>query len=135
MLLRTLLKRYWFFHKVATPFHPQTTGQIELSNHEFQSILEKTVDRSRKDWALKLDDALWAYQTAYETPQGTTRYQLVFGKSPHLPVMLEHKAYLAIKLLNFDLQAAQKKWFLLLQLYKFDELRLEAYESFCIYKE
>jgi len=49
--------------------------------------------------------------------------------------MLEHKAYLAIKLLNFDLQAAQKKWFLLLQLYKFDELRLEAYESFCIYKE
>jgi len=55
--------------------------QVELSNRELKSILEKTVDRSRKDWAFKLDDALWAYRTAYKTPLDSTPYWLVFGKS------------------------------------------------------
>ena len=79
-------------HRVATPYHPQTSGQVEVSNRQIKSILEKTVSRSRKDWASKLDDALWAYRTAYKTPLDTTPYNLVYGKSCHLPVELEHKA-------------------------------------------
>lgn len=58
-----MLKKYGVTHKIATPYHPQTSGQVEVSNREIKSILEKTVSRSRKDWSMKLDDALWAYRT------------------------------------------------------------------------
>ena len=90
------------------------------------------MDRSRKDWSLKLDDALWVYQTTYKTPLGTAPYHLVFGKSCHLPVELEHKAYWGIKMLNFDLKVAGEKQSL--QLCELDELRLKASESSRIYK-
>jgi transposase InsO family protein len=104
-----LLKKYGVRHRVATPYHPQTSGQVEISNREIKTILEKTVSTSRKDWAAKLDDALWAYRTAYKTPIGTTPFRLVYGKSCHLPVELEHRAYWAIKNLNMDYQAASTK--------------------------
>lgn len=74
-----LLKKNGFKHKVATPYHPQTIGQVEVSNKEIKRILQKTVNTSHKDWSLKLDNALWAYITAYKTPIGTTSYNLVYG--------------------------------------------------------
>ena len=88
---------------------------------------------SSKDWASKLDDALWAYRTAYKTPLRTTPFRLVYGKSCHLPVELEHKAAWALKELNMDLDAAGAKRFLDLQ--ELEELRLNAYENTAIYKE
>jgi len=57
----SLMKKYGITHKVATPYHPQTSGQVELANREIKQILEKTVNPNRKDWSLRLNDALWAY--------------------------------------------------------------------------
>ena len=62
-----LMKKYGITHKVSTPYHPQTSGQVEISNREIKHILEKTVNPTRKDWSLKLFDALWAYRTAFKT--------------------------------------------------------------------
>ncbi|CAM8928875.1 unnamed protein product [Rhodiola kirilowii] len=87
-----LLRKYGVSHKVVTPYHPQTSGQVEISNREIKAILEKTVGSSRKDWSSKLDDALWAYRTAFKTPIGMSPYRLIYGKPCHLPIELEYKA-------------------------------------------
>nr|XP_009761526.1 PREDICTED: uncharacterized protein LOC104213688 [Nicotiana sylvestris] len=97
------------FSRVATTYHPQTSGQAEVSNRQIKQILEKTMRVNRKDLAGKLDDALWAYRTAYKMPIGASPYKLVYGKTYHLLVELEQKAYWAIKKLNIDLEAAGEK--------------------------
>ena len=57
-LFENLLIKYGVRHKIATAYHPQTSGQVELSNREIKRILEKVVNPSRKDWSTRLEDAL-----------------------------------------------------------------------------
>jgi len=66
--LRKAFAHFGVKHRIATTYHPQTNGQAEVSNREVKRILEKTVSASHKDWAIKLDEALWAYRKAYKTP-------------------------------------------------------------------
>ncbi|XP_076910242.1 uncharacterized protein LOC143567816 [Bidens hawaiensis] len=110
--MEKVLARYGVTHRTSTAYHPHTNGQVENANRGEKRILEKTVGVSLKEWSEKLDDALWAFRTAYKTPLGTTPFMLVYGKSCHLPVDLEHRAYWALKTVNVDLtEAARKRYF------------------------
>ena len=106
-LFNTLLAKYRVHHKVDLTCHSRTNGQAEISNREIRQILEKTISTNRKDWANRLDDTLSVYRTAFKTPIRMSPYRLVFAKACHLPVELKHRAYQAIKNLNFDLKAAR----------------------------
>ncbi|GJT85969.1 reverse transcriptase domain-containing protein [Tanacetum coccineum] len=128
-----VMLKYGVTHRLATAYHPQTSGQVEVSNRGLKRILERTVGENRASWSDKLDDALWAFRTAYKTPIGCTPYKLVYGKACHLPIELEHKAYWALKHANFDLSTAgdHRK----VQLNELNELRDQAYENSLIFKE
>nr|GEX09560.1 DNA-directed DNA polymerase [Tanacetum cinerariifolium] len=117
-------------NSLSTAYHPQTSGQVEVSNRGLKRILERMVGENHASWSEKLDDALWAFRTAYKTPIGCTPYKLVYEKSCHLPIKLEHKVYWALNHVNFDLKTTgdHRK----LQL---NELRDQAYKNSLIYKE
>ena len=91
-LFAKLMSRYGIRHVMGLAYHPQSNRQAEISNREIKNILEKTVSTSRKDCSIKLDNALWAYRTAYKSPIGMSSYRIIFGKPCHLPLELEYKA-------------------------------------------
>nr|GEX08444.1 reverse transcriptase domain-containing protein [Tanacetum cinerariifolium] len=128
-----VMSKYGVTRHLSTAYHPQTSGQVEVTNRGLKGILERTVGEKSASWTDKLDDALWAFRMAFKTPIGCTPYRLVYGKTCHLPLELEHKAFWALKHANFDLKTAgdHRK----LQLNELHELRDQAYENSLIYKE
>jgi transposase InsO family protein len=120
-------------HNVATPYHPQTSGQAETSNKQIKNILQKTVDQMGIKWKDKLPQALWTYRTTYKTPIRMSPNQLVYGKTCHLPVELEFKAHWAMNRWNMDFEAAGTKR--KIQLSELEEWREKAYHNAKIYKE
>jgi len=131
--LKKVLEFYNVRHIVVSPYHPQSNGQAEVLNREIKKILEKTTSSLRKDLSMKLYDAFWAYQTNFKTSIGLTPFQLAYGKACHLLVKLEHKAYWAMKFLNFYSSLSREKR--KLQLHDLGEMRPNAYESSKSYKE
>nr|GEV81876.1 probable glucuronoxylan glucuronosyltransferase IRX7 [Tanacetum cinerariifolium] len=127
------MQKYGVTHRLATPYHPQTSGQVEVSNRGLKHILERAVGENRASWSDKLDDGLWALRTTYKTLIGCIPYKLIYEKACHLPVELEHKAYWALKHANFDLKTVgdHKK----VQINELNELRDQAYKNSLIYKE
>ncbi|GJV03410.1 reverse transcriptase domain-containing protein [Tanacetum coccineum] len=131
--LEKALQRYGVTYKLSTAYHPQSNGQTAVTNRAIKRILERSVGYNPKDWSEKLNDALWAFRTAYKTHTGCTPSRLVYGKTCHLPVEIEHKAHWALKQCNMDLTLASESR--LMPLKELAELRDGAYENTRIYKE
>ncbi|GJR98388.1 reverse transcriptase domain-containing protein [Tanacetum coccineum] len=131
-IMEKTMKRYGVNHRFSTSYHPQTSGQVENTNRALKRILQKTIKDNPAIWLRKLDDALWAFRTAYKTPTGTTPYKLTNGKNCHVPFEIEHRAYWALKNRNPDLIATGEKR--MFQLHELDELRHQAYENSRLYK-
>nr|GEZ11793.1 reverse transcriptase domain-containing protein [Tanacetum cinerariifolium] len=128
-----VMSKYGVTHHLSTAYHLQTSVQVEVTNRVLKRILERTVGENRAFWSDKLEDALWAFRTAFKIPIGCTPYRQFYRKSCHLPLELKHKAFWALKHANFNLQTASdhRK----LQLNELSELRDQAYENSLIYKE
>nr|GFB26703.1 reverse transcriptase domain-containing protein [Tanacetum cinerariifolium] len=99
------MQKYGVTHRLATPYHPQTSGQVKVSNRGLKRILERAVGENRASWSDKLDDTLWAFRTTYKTPIGCTPYKLTAG---------DHRK---------------------VQINELNELRDQAYKNSLIYKE
>ncbi|GKF39732.1 reverse transcriptase domain-containing protein, partial [Tanacetum coccineum] len=84
-----VMLKYGVTHRLSTVYHPQTSGQVKVSNRGLKRILERTICENRASWSDKLDDALWAFCTAYKTPIGCTPHKLVYGKACHLLIELK----------------------------------------------
>ncbi|GJX20653.1 reverse transcriptase domain-containing protein [Tanacetum coccineum] len=95
--LERALQKYDVTHKLSTTYHPQSNGQTEVTNRAIKCILERSVRYNHKGMSEKLNDALWAFRTAYKTPTRCTPFRMVYGKACHLLVEIEHKAYWALK--------------------------------------
>nr|GEX36389.1 reverse transcriptase domain-containing protein [Tanacetum cinerariifolium] len=88
-----VMSKYEVTHRLSTAYHPQTSGQVEVTNPGLKRILKRTVGENRALWSDKLEDALWEFRTAFKTPIRCTPYRLVYRKSCHLPLELKHKIF------------------------------------------
>nr|GEW52527.1 putative reverse transcriptase domain-containing protein [Tanacetum cinerariifolium] len=98
------MSKYGVTYRFATAYHPQTSRQVEVSNRSLKRILERTVGENHASWSEKVDDDLWAFRTAYKITIGCTPYKLVYRKSCHLPIDLEHK----VRMLQESQEKSQK---------------------------
>ncbi|GJS02466.1 reverse transcriptase domain-containing protein [Tanacetum coccineum] len=124
---RVVMLKYGVTHRLSTAYHPQTSGQVEVSNRGLKRILERTVGENRASWSDKLDDALWAsFLPPTPTPSASSHpshhpspppqltkhpfgcipYKLIVREGMSSTAELEHKAYLASQAYKFDVQTA-----------------------------
>nr|GFB64012.1 reverse transcriptase domain-containing protein [Tanacetum cinerariifolium] len=121
------------FSRFGTPKDTINDRGTHFCNDQFSRVMAKTMGENRASWSDKLENALWAFRTAFKTSIGCTLYRLVYEKVCHLPLELEHKAYWALKHANFDNKIVSNHQ--KLQLNKLNKLRDQAYENSLIYKE
>ena len=97
------MDQYKIWHRKSTPYRSQETGQVESTNKVIESILTKTINIHRKDWANKLSEALWAYWTNWRNIKGHTPYELVYGKQVLLPIEFQIKTFRTAVQLGLDI--------------------------------
>lgn len=100
------LKNYHIQHKITTPYHPQENGQVERKNKVIEAILTKTIASHRRDWAIRLLEALWAYRTTRRNTTSYSPYQLVFGEEPIFPIEFEIQTLRIAQEVGLDLNEA-----------------------------
>nr|GEZ46155.1 reverse transcriptase domain-containing protein [Tanacetum cinerariifolium] len=66
------LANYHARNFIIKAYHPQTSGQVEVTNRGLKRILERTIGENHASWSDKLEDALWAFRTAFKTSVGCT---------------------------------------------------------------
>ncbi|GKE05713.1 reverse transcriptase domain-containing protein [Tanacetum coccineum] len=84
------------FARFGTPRAIISDRGTHFCNDQFAKVMLKygvTHRENRASWSDKLDDALWAFRTAFKIPIKCTPYKLVYRKACHLPIELEHKAF------------------------------------------
>jgi hypothetical protein len=91
------------------------------------------VNQICRSWKSKLGEALWAHRMAFKPQIGMTPYELVYGKTCHLPIELEHKAFWAIKKWNMNLKVSGTKR--KIQIAELEEWREKAYHIAKLYEE
>eukprot|EP00253_Pinus_taeda_P029914 PITA_29914 len=123
-LIEDLLTHHKIKHGTSTPYHSQENGQVEVINRALEGILTKVVSSSRKEWADRLVEATWAYNTTQKTTTEFTPYELVYGKKASLSIEVEDNTLRMVAQLDLDLSHAQKER--LLQLNGLDKQRLQA---------
>ena len=123
-MVKDLLIHHNIKHRTSTPYHPQANGQVEVTNRALENILTKVVNNNRKDWAERLVEADWAYNTTWKTTIGFTPYELVYGRKDLLSIEFEYNTLRMAAQLDLDLSHAQKER--LFHLNGLDEFRMQA---------
>ncbi|XP_028060408.1 uncharacterized protein LOC114264016 [Camellia sinensis] len=76
--LNKLFAKYKIKNNHSSRYHAPANGLAEVFNKTLCKILKNMVDKNKKAWHEKLQEALWAYRTSHRTPTQATPYSLVF---------------------------------------------------------
>jgi transposase InsO family protein len=104
-----MTKKYGIKHRKSSPYHPQSNGQVESTNKVLEAILTKTIQLHHQDWADRLPEALWAYQTTWRNTTRHTPYELVYEKQVLLPIEFQVRTFRIAAELGLNLYEAQKQ--------------------------
>ena len=68
------------------PYHAQTNGQVERMNQTIIHMIGKLEEDKKACWSKHLPELLMAYNTTCSAVTGYSRYYLLFGRRPRIPV-------------------------------------------------
>ncbi|XP_071923111.1 uncharacterized protein [Coffea arabica] len=84
--MNKLGEKFHFKQYNSSMYYTAANGLAEAFNKTFCNLLKKIVDKSKRDWHLRIREALWAYRTTFRTPTQATPYALVYGVEAILPL-------------------------------------------------
>jgi hypothetical protein len=123
-MMKEMIEKYGIKHCKSSPYHPQANGQVESKIKFLEAIVTKTIYLHHQDWADRLLEALWAYQTTWRNTTRHTPYELVYGKQVLLPIEFQVRTFCIAAELGLNLDEAKKQRSL--QLNELDEIRQDA---------